>query len=139
MATTTAYLYVGLFVSRGVVLVLNITSAEMCASYADREKEDRERQRRRSAREATAGTTASLSSASNIRCTSRHQISRLPPAASVRAQWNARARVHFPLFTSEAKGCVSTCGSLFSKSPLRFRFFSLTPCSTLWGAGNIEV
>lgn len=37
------YLYgVGLFVSCGVVLVLNITSAEMCASYADREKEDRE-------------------------------------------------------------------------------------------------
>lgn len=47
VATTTAYLYgVGLFVSRGVVPVLNITSAEMCASYADREKEDRERQRR---------------------------------------------------------------------------------------------
>ncbi|XP_018340182.1 PREDICTED: uncharacterized protein LOC108747289 [Trachymyrmex septentrionalis] len=43
VAATTAYLYdAGLFVSRGVVLVLNITSAEMCASYADREKEARE-------------------------------------------------------------------------------------------------
>jgi len=43
VAATTAYLYdAELFVSRGVVLILNITSAEMCASYTDREKEARE-------------------------------------------------------------------------------------------------
>lgn len=112
VATTTAYLYgIGLFVSRGVVPVLNITSAEMCVPPTLTEKgglaRDRERRRRRSAREATTGTTASLSSASNIRCTSRYQASGLLPATSVRASKERSCTHSFPLSTSETKGCVS--------------------------------
>jgi len=112
MATTTTYLYdVGLFVSRGVVLILNITSAEMCASYADREKEAREgpREATETKREGSHDRNHRLafSADSNIRCTSRHQISRLPPVASVRALKKRSYTRSFPLFMSEAKGCVS--------------------------------
>jgi hypothetical protein len=117
VATTTAYLYgVGLFVSRGVVPVLNITSAEMCASYADR----RERGSRGTARGSDGDDEDEArgkprqepppqlsSAASNIRCTSRRQISHLPPAASVRASKERSCTRSFPFSTSEAKGCVS--------------------------------
>lgn len=75
----------GLFVSHGVVLsVLNITSAKMCflrGVTADRGEENFARDRKATAmRGKPTGTIASFSSAtSNIRCTSRCQISQHTP------------------------------------------------------------
>lgn len=137
----------GLFISRGVVpSVLNITSAEMCflrgvLPLTGRRRTSRwtGRQRRREGK-ATTGTTASLSStASNIRCTSRCQISQLlPPAASARAQRDARSfvspfhigneRMHRMRFYSSSSFYVRS----LSKISVLFPFLSaLTSCSVL--------
>ncbi|XP_012542380.1 uncharacterized protein LOC105840133 [Monomorium pharaonis] len=145
MATTTAYLYgAELFVSRGVVLVLNITSAEMCAFHADREEEDRERRRRRSAREATTGTTASAFFSGF-----KHPLHQplpdlsfttlLPPRFTPQRGTLVHTSVHFPFSRRKRKDAFrmpafARGSSLrrLSKSPLYFRFFSLTSsCSTL--------
>lgn len=87
---------------------------------ADREKEDREGPRDGGGGGDDGDETRGMprqepplrlsSAASNIRCTSRHQISRLPPAASARAQRDAR--VHFPFL--RRKGCV---GCVFIRGP----------------------
>lgn len=93
-----------------MVLVLNITSAVMCASYADREKEDRE-----GPRETTvAGTERERSHDRNHRLAFfsgfKHPLHQPPPDLSFtpcrlssRSKERARARVHFPFSRRKRK------------------------------------
>lgn len=145
-ATTTATspsIYTGcwrLFVSRGVVpSVLNITSAEMCFLRGALPLTGRRRRRRASR---WTGRRREESHNRNHRPaflgSFKHPLHQplpdlsaypLPPQLALKGTL-ARS---FPLSTLETKGCVGcvftrgplSMSEVFSKSPLRFRFFPL--------------